>query len=169
MKSEVKCLKLCKSKLGHRKHFRKFFWSHLKFKNGSELKITYSRFLRIFRWQSWNCLLEKQSIQNCLNQDLVIWSNLENKTIKNECSEPFRNPNLIIRSISENGFEALLWWKTNVLNFWNWHFPVFCKFLNDEVETVFWESETVLRKIFVYSLIFWELFRKCFSAYIWSL
>ena len=30
--------------------------------------------------------------------------------------------------------------KRNVLRVWKGHFPVFCKFLSDEVETVFWEN-----------------------------
>ena len=38
------------------------------------------------------------------------------------------NWELVIGSILENGFEAKLKSKTNVLSLWKWHFSVFCKF-----------------------------------------
>ena len=60
----------------------------------------------------------------------------------------YLNQNLVIGSFLENGFEATLSSKTNVLSVWKGHFSVFYKFLSDEIETVFWESETMLRKLF---------------------
>ena len=53
----------------------------------------------------------------------------------------YLNQNLAIRSFLENSFQATWSPKRNVLSIWKGHFPVFCKFLSDEVETVFWENE----------------------------
>ena len=38
--------------------------------------------------------------------------------------------------------------RTNIVDVWKGHFSVFCKFLSNEVGTVFWESEKMLRKLF---------------------
>ena len=51
------------------------------------------------------------------------------------------NENLIKGSFLENDFEATLTSKINVLSDWKRHFLFFCKFLSDEVETIFSESE----------------------------
>ena len=48
----------------------------------------------------------------------------------------YLNQNLVIGSFLENGFEAILSSRTNVLSVWKEHFSVFCKFLSDEVETL---------------------------------
>ena len=37
-----------------------------------------------------------------------------------------------------DGFEATLRSQANVVSFWKYHFSVFCKFLSNKVETVFW-------------------------------
>ena len=37
-----------------------------------------------------------------------------------------------------DGFEATLRSKANVVNIWECHFLIFCKFLSNKVETVFW-------------------------------
>ena len=60
----------------------------------------------------------------------------------------FLNQNLGIRTFFENGFEATLSSKTNVLSVWKEHFSVFGKFLSDKVETVYWEFEAMLQKLF---------------------
>ena len=44
-----------------------------------------------------------------------------------------------------------------------------CKFLSDEFETVFWESETLLQNLSRWSLLCWELCRKCFPVFSWLL
>ena len=49
----------------------------------------------------------RQSVQDCLNQ------------------------NLVIGSLLEKGFEATLSSKTNVVSVWKEHFSVFCKFLSN--------------------------------------
>ena len=113
--------------------------------NVLKLKMTFFNFLQI--WVTKLKVLSgkvRQSVEDC------------------------RNPNLVIGRFLENGFEATLRWNSNVLNLWTYHFPVFCKFLSDEVETFFCQSRTMLRKLFAWSLICWELLRKHFSAFIWS-
>ena len=54
----------------------------------------------------------------------------------------------MIGSFRENGFEATLSSKTNVLSVWKEHFSVFGKFFSDKVETVYWEFEAMLQKLF---------------------
>ena len=83
----------------------------------------------------------KQSIQNYLNQ------------------------NLVIESFLENGFEATLSWKTNVVSVWKEHFSVFCKFLSDEVKTTFWENEAKGSKLFKSKFGHRKLLRKWFWSY----
>ena len=53
-----------------------------------------------------------------------------------------------IGNFLENGFEANLSSKTNLVSFWKGYFSVFCKFLSGEVETICWECETKPSKIF---------------------
>ena len=65
-----------------------------------------------------------QTINNCLNQ------------------------NSVIKSFLENGFEVTLSSKTNVLRIWKRHFSVLCKFFSDKVENVTWESEGKRSKLF---------------------
>ena len=52
----------------------------------------------------------------------------------------YLNQNLVIGSFLENGFEATLSSRTNVVRVWKEHFSGFCKFSSDEVEIIFWES-----------------------------
>ena len=60
----------------------------------------------------------------------------------------YLNQSLFIRTFFENGFGATLRSKTNVLSVWKNHISVFGKFLSDEVETIFKESEAKLSKLF---------------------
>ena len=60
----------------------------------------------------------------------------------------YLNQNLVIGSFLENGFEATLRSKMNVLSVWKKHFSVFCEFLNDEVETAFQKSEAECSNLF---------------------
>ena len=48
----------------------------------------------------------------------------------------------------ENGLEATLSSKMNVLTLSKEHFSVFCTFLSNEVETIFWESEAKDSRLF---------------------
>ena len=76
------------------------------------------------------------------------------------------NQNLVIRSFLENGFGTTLSSKTNVLSVWKGHFSVFCKFLSDEVETIFRESEAKLSKLFKSKFGHRKLLRKWFWSYL---
>ena len=62
--------------------------------------------------------------------------------------QDYSNQNLNIASFLENSFEAASSSKLNVLSVLKEHFSVFCKFLSDEVETIFWESEAKCSKRF---------------------
>ena len=55
---------------------------------------------------------------------------------------------LVLRSFLENGFEATLSSRTNILSVWKGHFSVFIKFLSEEVEILFLESEAKRSKLF---------------------
>ena len=170
--SKTRRSKLFKSKFGSSKHFRKWFGSYLELNNKcpQPLEITFFRFLQIFE-KVGKIGKVRQSIKNCLNQ------------------------NLLIGTFLENGFKASLSSKTNIVGVWKLHFfsflqdfdwwswnhflgksgkcsklfksklghrklrtewfwrylklknecSVFCKFLSNKVETVFWESETDLK------------------------
>ena len=76
----------------------------------------------------------------------------------------FLNQNLVIRSFLENGFWGTLSSKANVWNLWKGHFSVFSKFLSDEVETSFWESETKRSKLFNQNLVIRSLLGNGFQG-----
>ena len=80
--------------------------------------------------------------------------------------QSYLNQNVIIGIFLENGFQGTLSWKTNVLKVWKGHFSFFCKFLRDEAETVFWESETKPSKVFKSKFGHTQLLRKSFSSYV---
>ena len=116
--SEGKRSRLFKSDFRYRKLVRKWFWSYLEFKSGcsERLKRAFLRFFKNFWVTTLKPFAEKlrQGFQNYLNRSLVI------------------------QSFLENGFEATLSSKTNVVSVWKEHCSVFCKFLIDEIETIFW-------------------------------
>ena len=58
------------------------------------------------------------------------------------------NQNLVTGSFLENGIEATLRSRTNVLSIQKGLFSVFCKFSSDKVETVLLESETKRSNLF---------------------
>ena len=60
----------------------------------------------------------------------------------------YLNKNLGAGSFLENGFEATLSSKANVLSVWKKHFSMFCKFLSYDVEVIFRESEAKRSKLF---------------------
>ena len=78
----------------------------------------------------------------------------------------YLNQNLVIRRFLENGFESIVTSKTNVFSVKEQTLFSFLQILSDEVEGVFWESKTMLRKVFAQSLLCLDLFRKCFSVLI---
>ena len=78
----------------------------------------------------------------------------------------YLNQNLVIGSFLENGCEATLSSKMNVLSVWKGHFSVFCRFLSDEVEAVFWDSERKRSKLFKSKFGHRKLLRKWFWSYL---
>ena len=76
------------------------------------------------------------------------------------------NQNLVKRTFLENGLGETLSSKANLLSVWKNHFSVFCKFLSDEVETIFWESEAKRSKLFKSKFGYRKLLRKWFWSYI---
>ena len=76
------------------------------------------------------------------------------------------NQNLVIGSFLENGFEATLTSKTNVVSVWKRHFSAFCQLLSDEVETIFWESEAERSKLFQSKFGHRKLLGKWFWSYL---
>ena len=106
----------------------------------------------------------QQSVQTYLNQDLVterflgnsfeatlrsrtnvvsVWKGRFSKSVKN-----YFNQNFVIARFLENGFKASLGSKRNVLSLWIVHFTAFCRFMRDQVETTFRESEATRSKLF---------------------
>ena len=80
--------------------------------------------------------------------------------------QDYLNQNLVIGSFLENGFEATLSSKTNVVSVWKEHFSVFCKFLSDEVETIFRESEAKHSRLYKSKFGHRNLIRKRFWSYL---
>ena len=70
------------------------------------------------------------------------------------------NSKLVTGRFLENGFEANLISKTNVLSVWKGYFSVFCKFLSDKIETLFWECEAKHQKLFKVKFGHRKLLRK---------
>ena len=138
--SKTKCLKLFKSKFGQRNLLRKWFRSFVELKSQycERLKIAFFYCFPSFWLMKLKpfCGKVRQSVQNYLNQNLVIGSFLE------------------------NDFVVTLSSKTNVLSIWKGHFSVFCKFLSDEVEIIFWESKTDLSRPIKFKVGHRKLFRK---------
>ena len=65
-----------------------------------------------------------------------------------ESIQRYFNQSIVIRSYLENDFEATLSSKMNIVNVWEGHFTVFCKFLRDQVDITFKESESNCPKLF---------------------
>ena len=86
------------------------------------LKMAFFFFFANFDWRSWNDFLRNR------------WS-LEN----------YFNHMFFISGILEKNFLRCLMSKTKALNVWKGLFTLFCKFLNDVVETIFWKSMPYLQ------------------------
>ena len=78
----------------------------------------------------------------------------------------YLNPNLVIASVLENSFEATLSSKTNVVTVWKEHFPGFCNFLSDEVETIWWKRDAERSNLFKSKFACSKLLRKWFWGYL---
>ena len=140
-KSKAECLKLFKSKSSQRNLLRKWFRSFVELKNQycGHLKIVFFIFLFLSFWLTKLKPFPgkvRQSVQNYLNQYLIIGSFLK------------------------NDFEAILNSQMNVLGIGKGYFSVFWKFFSDEVETNFWESETEFSRPIKSKVGHRKLFRK---------
>ena len=105
--------------------------------------MTFFTFLQVFWWQGWKRLLEKRG-----------------KAFKSV------NPKLVIGDILGNVFEATFSSKTDFMSISKWHFSLFSKFLNDEVETIFLEIKAKRWKLFISRVCCRKHFRKCFWSYL---
>ena len=78
--------------------------------------------------------------------------------------QDYLNQNLVLGSLLENGFEATLSSKRNVVSVWKGYFSVFCRFLSDKVETILWESEAKHSKLLNQNLVIGSFFENDFEA-----
>ena len=83
-----------------------------------------------------------------------------------ESVQNYLNQSLVIRSFLENGFEDTVSSKTNFLSVWKGHFSVLCTFLSDEVQTLFWEIHAKRSKLFKSKFGHRNLLRKWFWSYL---
>ena len=83
-----------------------------------------------------------------------------------ESVENYLNQNLVKGSFLENGCEATLSWKVNVLSVWKVHLSVFWKLLTGEVETLFCESVVKRSKLFKWKFGHRKILRKSFWSYL---
>ena len=65
----------------------------------------------------------------------------------------FLNQNLVKGNVLENGCKATLRSKTNILIVWKYYFSLLRKLFNDEVGTIFWESEVKSSRSFESNII----------------
>ena len=142
--SETKWSKLFKSRFGHRKPLRKWFLGYLQLENecSESFKKTCSSFLPIFEWLSWNLFSGKsrQSLQDYLNSKLVI------------------------RSFLENGFEATLGSKTNVLSIWKGEFLVFYNFWVTKLKPCFGKVRQIIKNSLNQNLVIGNFLKNDFEA-----
>ena len=73
---------------------------------------------------------------------------------------------LVIGTFLENGFEATLISKANVLSVWKNHISTFWKFLSEEAETAFWKKEARRSTLFKSKFSHRKLLRKWFWSYL---
>ena len=77
----------------------------------------------------------------------------------------YLNQNSVVGSLLENGFEATLSSKANVLSVWKNHISAFCKVLSDEVKTPFWKKEAKRSTLFKSKFNHKKILRKWFWSY----
>ena len=128
------------------------------------LKMSFVAFLQIWVMRVKPFLGEtRPRFQNCSNQKSMMWSFFENGICFFYQISEWRRNNLLgqqdkalktfsikrfVRwSIAENGFEAILKWKTNFLWVCKCSVLGFWIFLIDEVESISKESKTKLSKL----------------------
>ena len=104
----------------------------------------------MFLEQSWPQKRIMSEFQNRIFQFLAIFWVTKMKPFSGKVRQilqNYLNQNLGIKNFKSNRFGISLSSKPNVVSVLTKHFPVLCKFLCDEVETLFWESEAKLSKL----------------------
>ena len=109
------------------------------------------------------CLLESFVFQILTNFSVTKVKSLPGKV--RESVKKDLNENLVEWSIIENVVHNLTS-KVNVANVWKEHFSVFCWFLSDEFETLFWKSEGKHSKLFQSNFSRKKLLKKWFRSYL---
>ena len=91
--------------------------------------------------------------------------NVETIETDTKLSRP-RKSKVVQRKPFRKWFWSYLELKNECSELWKWHFSIFCKFLGDEVKTIFWESEAKRWKLFKRKFNRCKFFRKWFWSYI---
>ena len=194
-KSEAKRSKVFKSKFGHRKLLRKMFWGYLELKNEcSERLKSIFQFPANFWMLKLKLFSGKrtQSVQNYWKHNLVIGSFVESgfkatfsskdhfcvfcrsfseavQTIfcerEAKCWKLFKSK-FGHRKLLRKIFWSYLELKSQCSEGLSRAFTGFCKFLSDEIETFFWETEGKPSKLFKLRLGHRRLCREMFRSYL---
>ena len=137
----------------------KLYWVHIKY--SERLKRAFLIFTKFKLWWSDEVQVVFQERETKLSRPLFIGSILENgleanfrsysisRAFQNRIFHVFANFSATMwgkwrkwdkksKLFKFDGFEATLRSKANVVNIWECHFLIFCKFLSNKVETVFW-------------------------------
>ena len=137
----------------------KLYWVHIEY--SERLKRAFLIFAKFKSWRSVEIQIAFKQRETKLSRQLLIGSILENgleanfrsysisRAFQNRIFHVFANFSATMwgkwrkwdkksKLFKFDGFEATLRSKANVVNIWECHFLIFCKFLSNKVETVFW-------------------------------
>ena len=137
----------------------KLYWVHIEY--SERLKRAFLIFAKFKSWRSDEIQIAFKQREAKLSRQLLIGSILKNgleanfrsysisRAFQNRIFHVFANFSATMwgkwgkwgkksKLFKFDGFEATLRSKANVANIWKCHFLIFCKFLSNKVETVFW-------------------------------
>ena len=137
----------------------KLYWVHIEY--SERLKRAFLIFAKFKSWRSDEIQIPFKQRETKLSRQLLIGSILKNgleanfrsysisRAFQNRIFHVFANFSATMwgkrgkwgkksKLFKFVGFEATLRSKANVVNIWKCHFLIFCKFLSNKVETVFW-------------------------------
>ena len=142
LESKTKFSKLFKFKVCHWRQFRKWFSSYPEKKQQQMFGMSENSIFHIFGnfWVTELKVLFGKARQN-----------LEN----------YLSPKFVMGSIL-----VTLKSKTNILGVWKWRFLLFCKFLSDRAENIFWDSKAKPSKLLNSKVFHMKCFRKSLSSYL---
>ena len=108
------------------------------------------------------------AFQNCIFHFFANFSVTKLKPFsgENQANKSKLQFKVLTESILENGFEATLRSKPNVVNRWNCHFSVFYNFLGGKVEIIFSESDTKCSILFRLKFSTRKHLKKWFWSYL---